>query len=210
MLLSRSRLWKIGPCTFDRHNDVPRAADGARLVHRDPNPREVKLFQHQKSQTVCQCFDQFELRRFHESNHALCDLLVVERVFNFVANRGVAAVNGQLEIEHDRLFDQALPIDEADGEFDGQAVQENDIAGADGGGHSRDELLGSGGVFSPGAPRDLLEATERGRGWLTYRAGLRTGAQGRPLQSSPRYQCKIRCADSTRDRLSDPPSRSVE
>jgi len=60
---------------------------------------------------VCQCLHQLELRRFDEGDHALRDFLVVECVFNFVANGGAGAINRELEIDHDRLFDTALPID---------------------------------------------------------------------------------------------------
>src|SRR5579859_1781892 len=50
-----------------------------------------------------------------------------ESVFDFVADGGVAAINGQLQIDHDRLFDTALPINEPDDALDLEAAQKDGI-----------------------------------------------------------------------------------
>jgi hypothetical protein len=70
---------------------------------------------------------QLEFRRFDERYDPLCDLLIVERVFHFVPDSSTAAVDGQLEIDHDRLFDTALPIDKANDAFDGEAAKKNGV-----------------------------------------------------------------------------------
>ena len=48
-------------------------------------------------------------RRLDAGQHALGDLLVVHRVGDLVADRGAAAVDGQLEVDHDRLLARAAP-----------------------------------------------------------------------------------------------------
>jgi len=77
---------------------------------------------------VRQCLDQLELRGGHEGEHALRHLFVVERIGHLVGERGVAAVDRQLDVEHHGLFDAALPIDKADDAFGSEAVQEDAIA----------------------------------------------------------------------------------
>src|SRR5205823_6324546 len=55
---------------------------------------------------------------------------VVERGGDLVAGRGSGAIHRQLDVEHHRLPDAALPVDEPDDALGGQPVQEDPVAGA--------------------------------------------------------------------------------
>ena len=74
-----------------------------------------------------QRLDQMKLRCLDPREYTLGDALVVHRVGNHIAPRGALAVAGQLQIDDHGLRRAALPVDETDDAFDGQAAQENAV-----------------------------------------------------------------------------------
>src|SRR5262245_25231933 len=73
--------------------------------------------------------DQLELGGLDEGDHTLRDLFVIERVGYVVAACGAPAVHRHLKIENNRLLDTALPLDETDDAFDGEATKKNYVGG---------------------------------------------------------------------------------
>ncbi len=147
---------------------------------------------------------QLELGSGDERQHALGHLLVVERVGHLVAERGAAAVDRHLDVEHHRLLtrrSQSMkpmmhsvvrprrkirsPV--------GRVVHGSfGTVGIAGSRHRRQRL------------RAAIAHARRSPG---LRAGPPAGAPAPPRQSSPRCRWRIRCADSTRARRGCLPRR---
>src|SRR5260221_1438553 len=117
-------------------------ADGAGLAQADPDPGEREFGQQQQGQAVRQGLDELELRFTHERQHALGDLLVVDRVCDRVALCRARAVGGKLQIDDDGLPDAPLPVDEADDALAFQSAQEQPVIAA--GGHEAPIDAGNG------------------------------------------------------------------
>ena len=97
------------------------------LLTADAHPLDAELLEDHQRQAVRERLDQLELGGLDEGQHALGDLLVVERVGHLVGARGAAAVDRQLDVEHHGLLDAPLPVDEADDALGGEAAQEDAV-----------------------------------------------------------------------------------
>src|SRR5260221_14792560 len=117
-------------------------ADGAGLAQAGPDPGERESGQQRQGQAVRQGLDELELRFTHERQHALGDLLVVDRVCDRVALCRARAVGGKLQIDDDGLPDAPLPVDEADAALAFQSAQEQPVIAA--GGHEAPIDAGNG------------------------------------------------------------------
>src|SRR6185437_4384381 len=120
---------EVRATALDDDPDIAGATDGAGLVERDPYPLETKLLQQQQRQAVRKRLDQLELGGLDIRQHPLGDSLVVHRVGDVVRDSRTAAVDGQLEVDHDGLLDAPFPLDEADDALGRQAAQEYPVGG---------------------------------------------------------------------------------
>jgi hypothetical protein len=66
-----------------------------------------------------------KLGSFDKGQHALGDLLVVERVADGIGQGGLADVGADFDIDDDGLFDLPFPIENADDRLGLERVYEN-------------------------------------------------------------------------------------
>src|SRR4029079_6323844 len=74
-----------------------------------------------------QRFHKFKMGAFHKPDKALAYRLVVERILDAVACRGLSIVERHFQIQRHDLLDLALPVIDADDGFDAQVLNEHDI-----------------------------------------------------------------------------------
>src|SRR5450631_55750 len=112
---------------FQRDTHVAGAADGTRLAQHNPDPCNAKILEDQHGDVFRQCFHQVELRRLDETQDALRHALVIQGIFDRIAQGGLAYVGADLDIDDHGLLDLPLPIEDPDDGFGLERANENFI-----------------------------------------------------------------------------------
>ena len=106
---------------------IPGAADGARLVDADPDPRDVEFARHDLGDTLRQRLDELEARLADILLQALGNELVVEGVVDMVCRRSPGDIGSHLDIQYNRLPDLAFPLINSDDGIDPELFQEYNV-----------------------------------------------------------------------------------
>src|SRR5690606_26795742 len=99
---------------LDLDADVARVPNRAALVQAHLHPAHAELGDDDLGDAFGQRLDEVKIGGADESDDALCDLLVVEGIFDAIRARRFADVGRHLEIDDDGLLDSPLPLPDAD------------------------------------------------------------------------------------------------
>src|SRR5207342_2383884 len=135
--------------------------------------------------------------RRHVRDQALAHRLVVERVFDRVARRGLAVVEGHLDVEHERLPDAALPIVDADERLDLEAFDEDFVGHAVTGWTAGNDAISQRGCTCTSRPL-LCPACRRSAPAKAIIAPLSVHSAGRGKQTRPPRLSAMACSFSRR------------
>src|SRR5450631_2299695 len=116
---------ETGSIAFQRDTHVAGAADGTRFAQHDPDPCNAELLEDQHGDVFRQRFHQVKLRRLDETQNVLRHALVIQGVFDRIAQGRLADVGADLDIDDHGLFDLPLPIEDPDDGFGLERANEN-------------------------------------------------------------------------------------
>src|ERR1700730_3584889 len=108
---------ETGSIALQRDAHVARAANGARFAQHDPDPCNAEFLQNQHGDMLRERFHQVKLRCLDETKDALRHTLVIQGVFDRIAQSGLANVGADLDIDDHGLLALPLPIEDPDDGF---------------------------------------------------------------------------------------------